>query len=286
MNIKTTYGVHILLNFYHILSSIRETNEEPINLQIDFDSFRNNRNDVNSNYSNKYKELIHEILKIDNLNINYGNDYPFVDWSNGHMPFDKDFIKLKSDNHFTKYFLPEIDISKPFICVNTKIVNSSIEFNSSKNPDYNFIDKYNNIKDDFFKILNDSNLNVVILGEKNIPDCNEYNFHRDNFGNFIMYDDFKKNIKNLIDETYEDSKDGYDLYNWKKTCYYLTHSKMNIFIGNGGGVHLYSNFKNTLQFGVKDRLLSWVNEDLIETGFMSVNNNNEFLNTIKNKLIQ
>ena len=100
-----------------------------------------------------------------------------------------------------------------------------------------------------------------------------------------MYDDFKKNLNNLINETYSDSKDGYDLGNWRKTCYYLTHSKLNIFIGNGGGLHLYSNFDNTIQLGVTDRLLRWINPNNIKPRFITTIDSNNFLKVIKNSLI-
>ena len=96
-----------------------------------------------------------------------------------------------------------------------------------------------------------------------------------------MYNDFINNLNNIVDETYNDSKDGYYLDNWKKTCYYLTHSKLNIFIGNGGGIHLYSNFENTVQFGVTDRLLEWILPENMETKLYSSIDCNDFINKIK-----
>jgi hypothetical protein len=71
---------------------------------------------------------------------------------------------------------------------------------------------------------------------------------------------------------------------WKKTCYYLTHSKLNIFIGNGGGIHLYSCFENTIQLGVTDRLLRWIPKENIETNFFNTIDTKDFLIHIENYL--
>lgn len=285
VNIKISYGIHIILNMYHILISILSKNKDLIfNISIDIDKLKENRNDIDEFYLDKFKILVKEILKINNVNIYFYENYNFIDWVTfGDSPYIKnEEIKILKDNIFTKYKIKNIDISKPYICINTKIVNSSKYFNSDKDENYNFIKKYNTIKMDLFKILNNSNYNIVLLGEKNIPECKEYNFHRDNFGNYIMYNDFKNNLNNIIDESYNNSADGYNLNNWKKTCYYLTHSKFNIFIGNGGGIHLYSCFKNCIQLGVTDRLLRWISKDNIETNFFNTIYTEEFLIHIEN----
>lgn len=288
VNIKISYGIHIILNMYHILNSLKSINNELIfNISIDMDKLREGRNDIDEFYLDKFKILIKEILKIDNINVNFYENYNFIDWyTHGNCPYIKnEEIKILKNNIFTQYKIENIDILKPYICINTKIVNSSIFFNNNKDEKYNFINKYHLCKNDLFKILNNSNYNIVLLGEKNIPCCKEYNFHRDNFGNYIMYNDFKNNLNNIIDETYDNSTDGFDLNNWKKTCYYLTHSKFNIFIGNGGGIHLYSCFQNCIQLGVTDRLLRWIPKDNIETNFFDTIDTNDFLINIENYII-
>jgi hypothetical protein len=287
VNIKISYGIHIILIMYHILTSIVSKNNDLIfYISIDIDKLREGRNDLGEIYLDKFKMLVNEILKINNVYIHFNENYNLTDWVTfGDSPYIKnEEIKILKDNIFTKYKIENIDISKPYICINTKIVNSSRFFNTNKNEEYNFINKYHLCKNDLFKILNNSNYNIVLLGEKNIPDCKDYNFHRDNFGNYIMYNDFK-NLNNIIDETYDNSADGYDLNNWKKTCYYLTHSKFNIFIGNGGGIHLYSCFQNCIQLGVTDRLLKWIPRDNIETNFFDTIDTEDFLIHIENYII-
>jgi hypothetical protein len=282
-NIKITYGIHILLNMHHIITSILFYNNNIIfNIEIDFETLKKNRNDIDNHYLDLYINLIKEILNIKNVNLVFNANFGYQDWITLDCPvFDKKNIVIKRNNYFNLYKLENIILPDKYICINTKIVNSSLEFNGDKNFEYDFINKYLIIKEKLFEILNNSNYDIVLLGEKNIPDCNEYNFHRDNYGNYIMYNDFINNLKKYKDEIYNDSKDGYNLDNWKKTCYYLSNSQFNIFIGNGGGVHLYSCFKNCIQFGVTDRLLTWIPKNNIETNFFNTNDSELFLNKIK-----
>ena len=284
LNIKITYGIHILLNMHHILISILENRKDltNINIDIDLDQLSKNRNDIDENYLEKYLILLKEILNIKNVNLTLNKNYEYIDLFSNYYPIlDINKIFIRKNNYFTKYQINNINISKSYICINTKIVNSSKYYIDTKDSNYNFIEKYKIIKEDLYKILNNNNYNIILLGEKNIPNCNEYNYHSDNFGNYIMYDDFINNLNNVIDETYNDSKDGYDLDNWKKTCYYLAHSKLNIFIGNGGGIHLYSNFENTIQLGVKDRLLEWIIPENLETNLYSTIDCKNFINKIE-----
>lgn len=285
---KITYGIHILLNLYNILLTI--SNDIEINMCINIKELKQNRNDVCGNYLNNYFLLVNEIFSsLKNVKITNNDINKHAEYSN--IPYNKDWIDkilnkkwenvvIKNNNHFTKYNCNS-NIANNYICINTKIVNSSEKFNKSKNPNYDFIKKYNLIKEKLFEVINNLNYKVVVLGERYIPDCNEYNFHKNNYGNYLMYDDLKKNICKLVDETYEDSKDGYEIFNWKKTCYYLTHSKFNIYIGNGGGIHLYSLFSNCVQLGVSDRLLSWIPKENIETNYFDTIDTDIFINKIK-----
>jgi len=286
INIKISYGIHILLDMHHILKSMLNNNISKINIDLDIESLKKNRNDIDEQYFSKYLILAKEILNIENINITLYENYKYVDWiTHSCEILDTNKIYIKKNNYFTQYKLYNINIIKPYICINTKIVNSSKYFNNDYNPKYNFIEKYHIIKNDLFNILNKLNYNIIILGEKKIPNCNEYNFHMNNFGNYIMYNDFINNLNNIFDETYNDSKDGYDLDNWKKTCYYLNNSNLNIYIGNGGGIHLYSNFQNTIQFGVTDRLLEWIKPENMETNLYSTIDSEDFINKIKLMII-
>jgi hypothetical protein len=286
INIKITYGIHILLDMHHILKSILNNYSSKINIELDIENLKKNRDDIDEKYLEKYLILAREILNIENVNITLNKNYKYVDFITSFCEIlDTDKIYIKKNNYFTQYKLYNINILKPYICINTKIVNSSKYFNHNKNSTYNFIEKYNIIKNELFNVFNNLNYNIVILGERKIPNCNEYNFHLDNFGNYIMYNDFINNLNNIIDESYDDSKDGYDLDNWKKTCYYLKNSNLNIYIGNGGGIHLYSNFENTIHFGVKDRLLEWIKPENMETNLYSTIDSEDFINKIKLMII-
>jgi hypothetical protein len=288
INFKITYGIHILLNIHDILSSIKKT--DIISINIDLCSLKSMRNDINNKYMEKYVKLVEEIF-IDFKNVevifeemNYQNIPYNYNWIQKTLNNDWKNIFIRKNNYFTKYDLNNIILPENYLCINTKIVNSSTEFNTTFDEKYNFIKKFNFLKTDLYKLLNNSNIKIILLGERNIPDCHEYNYHRDKFGNYILYNDFKNNLNNIIDETYDNSKDGYNLDNWKKTCYYLSNSKFNIYIGNGGGIHLYSHFNNCIQFGVSDRLLNYLPKENIETNYINIIDSEDFLINIKNNI--
>ena len=49
INIKITYGIHILLNMHHIITSILSKHNKTIfNIEIDLETLKQNRNDISS----------------------------------------------------------------------------------------------------------------------------------------------------------------------------------------------------------------------------------------------
>ena len=291
-NLKITNGIHIIIDYYHLFKSLVSLNKNVrINITIDYDTFLKNRNDVCTQYLKMYNSLVREIFceLQDNITFydNYTNsniNFQLWNYSADDLLIEKNFVCIHANNFFKKYTIENIKVNYNYICINTKIVNSSQYYNNSFDKKYNFIEKYKSIKNALFSIINNSGISVILLGERNIPECNEYRPHNEIYGTYIMVDDFKKNINNLCDETYNDSKDSYNIDLFKKSCYYLTHSKMNIFIGNGGGIHLYSNFLNTIQLGVKDRLLDWIDPINFETNMISAVDTDMFIDTVQQYL--
>ncbi len=243
------------------------------------------RDDLTLSYKEKYMNLLKSIFgTLDNVVFSDNNKNNKILEFNKILPLSHCKIHKDNFSHLTngKIFTHE----KKFLVLNTKIVNSSILFNQNKSDEYNYIYLFNKFKNEFYSIINDSNLQVVIIGEREIPKCKEYDYHKDNFGNYNMYYDHINNLKNFIDESYEDSKDGYDYDLFVKTCYFLQNSVCNIFIGNGGGIHLYSQFENTIQFGLFDRLLELIPKENIETGVIgNIIDYKKFLDVLGNKIL-
>jgi hypothetical protein len=247
------------------------------------------RNDLNEDYIKKYNFLLEKIFSnIENVffknNLEYLNpqntlnlDYLSILNLNECKIFKNNFDNLISDVNFS--------LNGKFIVINTKIVNSSINFNSRKENKYNCIKHFLNFKDEFYSLLNNTGLKVIIIGERKISDCYEYNLHTNEWGNYVMYDDHLNFLKNYQDETYTDSRESYNYELFLKTCFYLKNSLCNIHIGNGGGIHLYSQFDNMVQFGEFDRLLELIPKENIETNPIgNCLNKKDFFTTIKNKI--
>jgi hypothetical protein len=163
-------------------------------------------------------------------------------------------------------------LNEKFVVINTKVVNSSLNYNSAfDNKDYarmkgfSCIDKWESVKSSLTKELNDRNIKVVVIGERKISDCVEYEFHKNVIGSIEIFDYLKSNILNLRDESYASSADSYRVDLFKKTCGFLQNSVANIHVGNGGGIHLYSQFRNCIQLGEPDRMLESVARENVMT---------------------
>jgi len=300
-NLILTNGLHMILMYFNIFKTLRERGDlDTINVSPDYKALFQNRNDIDEYYLEKYHHLLDMIFsKVENVNLIKSNKIINKDDLESGVDFASllsyDLIKIYNNNfiEYSEEYASQnhIENNKKFIVINTKIVNCSSlywKYKSTKNNAADEIDcilHWNKFKNKMYEILNSCDIEIVLIGERNIPDCNEYNFHRDNIGNYVMYNDHISNLKKFRDETYYDSKDSYDFELFKKTCYYLNNSIMNIYVGNGGGVHLYSQFKNLYQFGEFDRLLEYLPSQNILTNPQRTLNPDNFLEMIKNNII-
>jgi hypothetical protein len=273
---KTTFilhhGIHMAIQAVHVLKSLKGNFVIKLLRDSRVKEYRNDMSDVD--FEN-YREIVQFIFKGQSVIISPDDCY--IDSS------DNNYV----DNIVTKdlsiyYTINSLDyllaspplISTRYIVINTKLVPTHF-------GDFSWvIPEYNTLKSELYNILNRSKLPVVILGERNVSVCNEYSLHQI----YNMYSEHTENIENAIDESYDDSKDGYKLENFTKTCNYLTNSILNIFIGNGGGIHLYCSFRNTVQFGVFDRLLEHIPIKNIKTRPQTTNTPSIFLKNINEKL--
>ena len=73
-------------------------------------------------------------------------------------------------------------------------------------------------------------ITVVILGERDIEDNDEYRFHE----TYSTYNDLVSNIDNYVDMTYESSVDNSDLGLLKRSCYIMNSSELNLYMTNSG----------------------------------------------------
>jgi hypothetical protein len=165
-------------------------------------------------------------------------------------------------------------LAGPYICINTKI---AVMFDGDFRCTLTMFHAH---KARLYEILNAAGLPVVILGERKKADCVEYGLQPME----SVYENHVANLARYVDETYSESKDGHSVPLLQKTCTYLNHSVLNVFLGNGGGIHLYASFPNTVQLGVLDRLLKYTAPENLTTRPFSTLDPELFLAEIEKRL--
>lgn len=89
---------------------------------------------------------------------------------------------------------------------------------------------FNKIKYELFNRLNKFKIKVLILGERTVAPCTEYEIHK----TFSMYDELIHNLNNYEDMTIDNNESNNELEPLLKSIEILNKSKLNIFISNGG----------------------------------------------------
>lgn len=170
-------------------------------------------------------------------------------------------------SHVDSNLFGEIGEKENYIVMNTKCM---------AGIDNNLHQSWNQIKDTVFSILNEYNVPVKIIGEKDYTRCSELSWH----GTFSIYQDIiNGGIRNLEDLTKEDSLSLYKLDCVIENMQTLKKSAFNIHIGEGGGQTVYAHMNNLLSLTQKN----------LETAqfpmFTYINNPNFLINTDANGLV-
>lgn len=265
------FGLHMAIQALHIVKHINQ----PIVLHIlRNDQIRKYRNDFTDEDFKNYEKFMQFLFEGTAVIIKMQkNDLPTFEQTFGSETACK-FYTINCLSHLSKPDYPLL--GEKYVTINTKLT-------PTITGDYSYLTPtYHRIKSQLYDILNSSNFPVVILGERAVGDCFEYKVLHDNFE---MYTEHIKNLKNVVDVTYSESKKGYDIEEFSKTCNYLNNSVLNIFIGNGGGIHLYCSFPNTCQLGVFDRLLENIPLENIKTNPITTKSGEEFISNVSKKLL-
>lgn len=265
------YGFSLILEYVNIFFNYRD-----VIFVIQFN--RNLIKQLRGNYNEEYFNLQYDILltflnQLDNVIIDSGEDYEYV---LPHVLISTLGANLNSLKLFdySKYYEFEnsdiIDSYKKYIILNTKIV-------SGIDKDIKSI--WNNNKERLFEIINNSNVNVLLIGEKDYEDCSEYQGHN----TFIIYKDLiNSGLKNLIDITADTTQNLYELNYIKRNLFLLKNSIFNIHFGDGGGLRVFSYLNNIIPFtSMRIHSLEYINSPY----FCKLTYNiEEFLNEVKKSL--
>jgi hypothetical protein len=181
--------------------------------------------------------------------------------------------KYKINNSLVNFAFSKKNVSVPekFITITTKIM----DFNGTIT---NFDE---NNKRTFYNILNRIKLPKVIIGEKHIESCDEYNI----LIPYSIYNDLIENLNNYLDFTIDSSVNNNDINELCNTIYILNKSKLNLYLTSSGAPTIGLNCSNNI-LGVSHLYSidknNFINEDNSNIKF--VRTLKEFLNILELKV--
>jgi hypothetical protein len=127
-------------------------------------------------------------------------------------------------------------------------------------------------------IFNRSKYPVVLMGERNITTCFEYNVLPDHIS---LYEKVGSKIANSIDKTYDQTSSENDKELFIRNCNIYKYSKYNVCINSSGGLAMVSMFGNVI--GLTSGCSPW--DDVIEFSSSYLTSDiNAFLKLLKDKI--
>lgn len=89
---------------------------------------------------------------------------------------------------------------------------------------------YQKYKNNLFDRLNNIGYPVVLLGERQVTTCKEYQIHN----TYTIYDDLVNNLNNYIDHTISNNNENNSLRQFIISATIINRSKLNIYLSDGG----------------------------------------------------
>ena len=264
LKINILFGLSIILKYYYIFESLIKNNVfDKIFVSIDYNKLKFYREYSTIKYYNNYLIFLNYINSYDKIIIEnvYNPSYKLMDVCSLSNNFNicvkfKIYDKLINDN---------FNFPFDYVTISTKIINISNEL-------------YKKYKELLFNKLNNIGYKVIILGEREITSCNEYNIHKV----YSIYNDLIGSLTNYIDNTICDSNDNNNLDNFIRSCTIFNKSKLNIYIGNGGVSEILGYVSsNILGLTYKDNLLNHNNYLDNRNNIKNFNNFDSFIENLR-----
>jgi len=265
LNIGILYGIEIILKYNDLFLQILESGlVDKINCSINKETLFALRDSYGEKYYQDNYDTAKFIMTDERINITHDQTYECLDTH-----------RLKNKFNVTESFnivdvVPDkIDLELPeeYITISTKI------------QIFPHIELYNQFKNILFHILNKTNYKIVILGERKLESCKEFDIHKP----YVIYDDLINNLNNYIDLTIDSSINNNDLEPLKQTFYILNKSKLNIYMSWSGikSISLYTSdnicaLSEYTNHNIKNRS----NKDNIHL----TNDIDSFINTLNQKI--
>lgn len=267
--IRLPHGTAMALQLYQMIQTSTDTTTDYV-FRLDDTLLRKYREDMTDDDIRAYERFVQEVVL---KGTSHRVSSVFEPDSNLYESYE--FVRIEPTTrvtHLAHLVNPATPIPlRPYVVLNTKLLPTRREDSAMPYP----TDVWHAAKARLYALLNAYDIDVLLLGERTPSKCSEYDLH----SVYTMYPEHVANLQRIVDKTYEDSKDG--LATFGETCAYLDNSVANLFIGNGGGMHLYGAFPNTIQLGELDRLLYDVPEERRDTHPVSTSDVEMFLTTVE-----
>jgi len=273
--VKINFGIAIFLCINQTFNDMLNDNiYSTIHVTLDDEIFDKCR----QSYGEVFKKKMYDIMKIIFINKNikiydYEADKTNINFIRMCVGPNENSYKYKINNSLVNFAYSKKNVSVPekFITITTKIM----DFNGTIT---NFDE---NNKRTFYNILNSIKLPKVIIGEKHIEFCDEYNILKP----YSIYNDLIENLNNYLDFTINSSVNNNDINELCNTIYILNKSKLNLYFTSSGaptiGLNCSNNILGVSQLYSIDKN-NFINEDNSNIKF--VRTLEEFLNIFELKI--
>lgn len=236
------FGLSLLIDYLNVFS-----NNKHVTFKISFNDklIKVLRNEYDEIYFKLLNDFVLEHIKdMENVILLPEEDYPYI------LPEDI-ASQLNVEMHSIKknFIIPtsSVNYGKNYVVINTKVVTGL---------DIGIHEKWNyEVKEALFKMLDESDYDIFLIGEKQYTDCEEYRMH----STFSIYNDIMNaNLKNIKDFTIQDTIQLYQKETIYRNFKILTNSNFNIHIGDGGGLKIFSYFNDAVMLsGNQLRMLNY-----------------------------
>jgi hypothetical protein len=222
LNIKCYFGTELILRYFSIFKKLLENGiYDSINVSICKELLKSCRDTYKiEDFVEKYYDIMRWVYNGYSINITDDQTYDLIHYnaleSKYNTPITYEVIPELIDDFLGK----KLNLPEEYITISTKIWSAGLinksQFDDKKNILFDSLNKYRN--------------KIIILGERNIKSCAEYNV----IETYSIYSDIKNNINNYLDYTYDCSTQNNDLEDLKKSFYILAKSNLNIYMTDSG----------------------------------------------------
>jgi hypothetical protein len=217
INIMGGFGISGSLMYCKIFEMLLEKQiVTDIYFCVNYKSYIEYRGDFGDSFYNKYTEILNFIFN--------NNKHIHV------CPYSEEFANTSPPALCSRYnyqlkMEPFEHLSSNIPIINGKYITVSMKVMWNVSEDI-----FNQMVDNLYDVVHgNTNLPIVLIGERTITDCVEYRGHNV----YSMYSKLKT-LNNILDYTIAETKNTNDLEDLKKSFNIMRHSQLNIFFSTAG----------------------------------------------------